>query len=389
MQLIMNREHYFILAGETSADLLGASLMRSMQKISPSSIKWIGIGGEQMQKQGLISNLPISELSVIGTLDALISYQRLLRVAKLQIAQILKVRPKVVFTVDTKQFSLKFAMLLRKEMDKANWHVPIIQLVAPTIWAWGRWRAKKFEQNFDAILCLFPFEPAYFESTKTKAIYVGHPEAGRVPELKKIRTNVGNKIPPVVGLFPGSRDKEIDYNLLDMLEAARIFNINFPQYRFLLPTTSGLEKEVRKQIESYDLDIEVVVGINAFKNALSQISAALCVSGTATLQLALNAVPAVTCYKTSFLNFWIMRFLVKVKDPILPNILLGRTLYPCHLQSKQTPIALSSSLQRICEKMPDYQKTMIAEAERLGKLLLADGKDFETVLAKSLKQFIN
>jgi hypothetical protein len=70
MQLIMNREHYFILAGETSADLLGASLMRSMQKISPSSIKWIGIGGEQMQKQGLISNLPISELSVIGTLDA-------------------------------------------------------------------------------------------------------------------------------------------------------------------------------------------------------------------------------------------------------------------------------------------------------------------------------
>jgi len=174
-----------------------------------------------------------------------------------------------------------------------------------------------------------------------------------------------------------------------MLEAARIFNINFPQYRFLLPTTSGLEKEVRKQIESYDLDIEVVVGINAFKNALSQISAALCVSGTATLQLALNAVPAVTCYKTSFLNFWIMRFLVKVKDPILPNILLGRTLYPCHLQSKQTPIALSSSLQQICEKMPDYQKTMIAEAERLGKLLLADGKDFETVLAKSLKQFIN
>ena len=172
----MGERCYYILAGETSADILAAQLMRALKKNSSEPINWIGIGGEQMEQLGLTSYRPISELSVIGILDATTSYFTLLQIAKEQVKQIIKSRPKAIFTVDTKQFSLKFAKLLRREMDEVGWNVPIIQFVAPTVWAWGAWRAKKFEEVFDAIFCLFPCEPPYFNAKKIDAIFVGHPE---------------------------------------------------------------------------------------------------------------------------------------------------------------------------------------------------------------------
>ena len=137
----MKDECFYILAGDTSADLLAARLMRAIYSDINKPINWIGIGGEQMQKQGLETSIAMSSLSVIGILDAITSYNRLLKIAKEQVAQIMVARPKAIFTIDTKQFALKFVMLLRIEMDKAGWHVPIILLVAPTVWAWGPWRA--------------------------------------------------------------------------------------------------------------------------------------------------------------------------------------------------------------------------------------------------------
>ena len=148
----MGKRCYYILAGETSADILAAQLMRALKKNSSEPINWSGIGGDQMEQLGLTSCRPNSELSVIGILDATTSYFTLLQIAKEQVKQIIHSRPKAIFTVDTKQFSLKFAKLLRREMDEVGWHVPIIQLVAPTVWAWGAWRAKKFEEVFDLSL---------------------------------------------------------------------------------------------------------------------------------------------------------------------------------------------------------------------------------------------
>ena len=105
----MGERCYYILAGETSADILAAQLMRALKKNSSEPINWIGIGGEQMEQLGLTSYRPISELSVIGILDATTSYFALLQIAKEQVKQIIQCRPKAIFTVDTKQFSLKFA----------------------------------------------------------------------------------------------------------------------------------------------------------------------------------------------------------------------------------------------------------------------------------------
>ncbi len=385
MQLIMRGECFYILAGDTSADLLAAHLMRAIQLDVYMPVNWIGIGGEQMQQQGLETSLPMSSLSVIGIIDAITSYNRLLKIAKNQVAQIMVARPSAIFTVDTKQFSLKFAMLLRKEMDKAGWHVPIIQLVAPTVWAWGPWRAKKFEIAFDKILCLFPFEPPYFNSEKTDAVFVGHPygylsnQSSRqaLGDNRKKRSNL-------IGLLPGSRRREIANNLPDILKAAELFSAQFPDCQFILPTTANLEKDVRRQLNNHQLEVEIVVGLGAFDNCLLDILAAICVSGTATLQLALHAVPAVTCYKTNPINFMLMKSFFKLKDPILPNILLQTEVYSCFLQSKQTSYNLSSALVQIYDNISLQQSKMKQHAQELQQMLIGYEDEFESSIAKAI-----
>jgi len=379
----MRGECFYILAGDTSADLLAARLMCAIHSELNKPINWIGIGGEQMQKQGLETSIAISSLSLIGILDAVTSYNRLLKIAKEQVAQIMVARPKAIFTIDTKQFALKFAILLRIEMDKAGWHVPIIQLVAPTVWAWGPWRARKFETVFDKILCLFPFEPSYFNPEKTDAIFVGHPY-GYLSIQSKVLDHNGKKRSNLIGLLPGSRKREIADNLPDILKAAELFSTRFPECQFILPTTSNLEKDVRRHLKNHQLNVELVVGTDAFDNCLLDITAAICVSGTATLQLSLHAIPAVTCYKTNPINFMLMKSLFKLKDPILPNILLQTEVYSCFLQSKQTPDNLSSALVQIYDDISSQHYKMIQHAQSLQQILVGYEDNFENALAKAI-----
>ena len=381
----MSGECFYILAGDTSADLLAANLMRAIQSDLNKPINWIGIGDEQMQKQGLETSVPMSSLSVIGILDAITSYNRLLKIAKEQVAQVIVARPKAIFTVDTKQFALKFAMLLRKEMEKVGWHAPIIQLVAPTVWAWGPWRANKFEIAFDKILCLFPFEPSYFNSKKTDAVFVGHPYGylANQSDRQALDENI-KKRSNLIGILPGSRRREISANLPDILKAAELFSVGFPDCQFILPTTSNLEKDVRRQLKNHQLKVEIVIGVDAFDNCLLELSAAICVSGTATLQLALHAVPAVTCYKTSPINFMLMKSFFKLKDPILPNILLQTEVYSCFLQSKQTPYNLSFALVQLYDDISLHQSKMKQHAQELQHMLIGYEDEFENSIAKAV-----
>jgi lipid A disaccharide synthetase len=132
------------------------------------------------------------------------------------------------------------------------------------------------------------------------------------------------------------------------------------------------------------LIVEIVVGADAFDNCLLDITAAICVSGTATLQLGLHAIPAVTCYKTNPINFMLMKSLFKLKDPILPNILLQTEVYSCFLQSKQTPNNLSSALVQIYDDISSHQHKMIQHAQRLQHILVGCEDNFEKALAKAL-----
>ena len=171
----------FILAGEPSGDQLAAHMMKALTaRFGP--IDWIGVGGSAMRRQGLTTLIDMDALTIFGFGRALSSYLRLSRLMERLVNDVMAMRPRLVFlTVDVKGFSLRFAGRLRRRMQQAGWSAPIIHTVAPTVWAWGAWRAGKFAAAMDGILCLFPFEPAYFTRYRLPAQFIGHPEAFLAP----------------------------------------------------------------------------------------------------------------------------------------------------------------------------------------------------------------
>ena len=216
---------------------------------------------------------------------------------------------------------------------------------------------------------------------------MGHPEGYKNFQLNNKITSVSQvKKIDYIGLLPGSRRREIAFNLPIILKSAELFFKKFPKCRFILPTTSNLKKEIKEKVQKYHLPIEILEGTEEFEKSLSAMSAAICVSGTATLQLSLRGIPAVTCYKTSSLNFLLMRLLFKQKDPILPNILLQKKVYPCFLQSKQTSANLSAALIDIYKNIDFENNKMRKNSEFLKKMLKGKGENFESAIVHYLKK---
>ena len=169
---------FFILAGEASGDTLGSEVMQACNSAyGPCS--WFGMGGSKMGAEGLTSEEDMEELSIIGIAGVVVALPRLASLADRLLEQIMQDRPDAVFTIDSKMFSVRFALRLKQRMRAAGWSAPIIHVVAPTIWAWGKWRKNGFEDAFDGLICLFPFEPALFNQQKVKAVFAGHPAAWR------------------------------------------------------------------------------------------------------------------------------------------------------------------------------------------------------------------
>lgn len=369
---------FFLLAGEASGDTLGAELMIALAALYPKS-SFSGMGGTKMVTQGLDCYEDMSQISIMGIGEVISAYGRLQALADRLIAQIIATRPDAIFTVDSKAFSVRFAKKLRKEMHNVGYHAPIIHMVAPTIWAWGAWRRKAFETAFDGLLCLFPFEPSLFDIAKIQADFIGHPAGYETP------VDISRRNPQIVGLLPGSRRSEIRNILPDMLEAAHHILKIRPDTQFLLPTVPYLEAEISDQLTKTSLPIELLTEKDGFFSMLRHASACIAASGTVTLELALNAMPAVTCYKVSKLNYLFMRGLFKLEDPILPHILLQEKVYPYFEQSKQEGSALATSIVDILEHLPMHRHILEAQADKLNHLLTGGQKTFQMQLQSVLQ----
>ncbi|MDC0650240.1 hypothetical protein OAQ37_07045, partial [Alphaproteobacteria bacterium] len=247
----------FILAGEASGDQLAAHLMRVVNNAYEKP-DWIGVGGRLMQAEGLESWFDMQTLSVMGFGSALKAYQRLSSLADELVEQVIKAQPYLVLTVDNKGFAVRFASRLKRRMKAVGWSVPIIHCVAPTVWAWGKWRAKEIATVMDGLLCLFPFEPDYFEPFGLAAHFIGHPEAfgDFIPAkpvdetLKEPRTKF-NKIV----LLPGSRRSEISLILPEMLAATAIIKRHHPSLNFVLPTVPHLLPMIKGLVEGSGVTI--------------------------------------------------------------------------------------------------------------------------------------
>tara|TARA_Y100001954_G_scaffold231599_1_gene281310 strand:+ start:105 stop:1238 length:1134 start_codon:yes stop_codon:yes gene_type:complete len=372
----------FILAGEASGDALAAQLMNAVGKVK-GPVAWSGMGGPQMKEAGLTSSEEMGQLSIIGISDALAALPRLYQLADRLIDQILDTRPDIVFTVDSKAFSVRFAKRLRKRLNGGSWQPQLIHMVAPTIWAWGEWRKKVFEQTFDGLLCLFPFEPELFDQTQLQVKFIGHP----LTDLP-LQTTPIDSCSYDFTLMPGSRRIEVKYHLPLMLTAFKKLQDKYSHLSAILPAVPHLFGMISEQVSAAGLGRMVAVLQIPAKEALSQSKAVIAASGTATLEAALSGVPGVVIYHLTPLNRLFTKLFFKRATPVLPDLIMNSQHYPFLLPPKLNADTLYYEAAQLMDELEQRHADMEAQAKQLYNNLKVGEGQFSENLATCLKSML-
>lgn len=335
----------FIIAGEPSGDSLGANLISDLKNKSAHSIEFSGVGGAKMQAEGFRSLTPMNELCVMGLVEVISQLPRLIKLINSMVEEIEKFKPDIVVTIDLPDFNFAVASRLKK---RGISNAKIVHYVAPSVWAWRPKRANKISTFLDGLMCLFPFEPQYFP--KIKAVCVGHPMAATSHKGNKTGFREQFDIPSgakTLGLFFGSRPAEISKHAPLLLNVAEAMHEQFPDLHVIAPTLPHLEYEIYKATESLKMPKFVISNPDKKHDAFAACDAALAVSGTIGLELALHRVPHVITYKMNPITWIIVRYLSKTKYAHLANIILEAPVIPEFLQGKAQAFDIGRELMKL------------------------------------------
>jgi lipid-A-disaccharide synthase len=361
----------YLIAGEPSGDLLGGSLMAALKRRTGGQVRFAGIGGPKMIEQGLAPLFPMTDLAVFGLAEILPRLRRLMRRGEETVADIARLKPAALITIDSPGFTLRVAQRV------VPLGVPRIHYVAPSVWAWKPKRAAKIAKYLNHLLALLPFEPPYFEKERLATTFVGHPAiegpAGR-GDGAAFRARHG--LAPdrrVIVMLPGSRTGEIDRMLPVFLETLRRLQQGRAPFTVAVPVPDYLAAKVRAGMEGSGLDSILLTGDGEKFDAFATAEAALAKSGTVTLELALSGVPAVIGYRINRLTHFIAVRMTFGKYAGLPNVILDRLLMPELLQYDCTPERLAPELARLLDD-PAAKAAQLDGGSEIRRLLSPEGK---------------
>ncbi len=322
----------FLLAGEPSGDLLGARLMAALSEETGGQVNFIGVGGQAMIDQGLDSLYPLEDFAVMGLVEVLPHVARLHGRVRDLARRIADNRPDALVTIDAPAFTLAVAKRLKGR------GIPLIHYVAPSVWAWKPWRAKRLAGTLDKLLTLLPFEPPYFTRHGLEAVFVGHPASEPQQESQDrdtARARLGLASgDPLLCLFPGSRRGEIDRMLPVFVAVAAALQAERPDLAVVLPTLPHLVAPLRDALAGLPLAPRLLVEPGEKAAAVRAADLALAASGTVVVELASQGVPTVVAHRVHPISAWLARRLLKVKSVTLPNILLDEPVVPEFLQER-------------------------------------------------------
>ena len=333
----------YIIAGESSGDFLGAMLIDNLQYLA-SNISFNGIGGPLMIDKGFESLFPIDDLNIMGLTEVLPRVPLVLRRINETIKHIIKLRPDIVITIDSPDFSFRVV----KQLKHTNSY--LVHYVAPTVWAWRPKRAKKIAKIYHQLLTLFPFEPTYFEKEGLPATFVGHPliesdlDTGNSEAFYK-RNNIPRHA-KIICFLPGSRYSEISKLLPIFVKALTRLRETWPDLYIVIPTVESLKPTILSMITGIS-NIHVVSKYEHKKDAYAASIAAVAASGTVTLELAIAKVPAIITYRVNPITAFIARRLLKIKHVSLINILINSNIFPELLQDKCKAETIAEELKQL------------------------------------------
>ena len=334
-----------IFAGETSGDQLGGWLMQALLARQPD-LRLIGVGGANMQAQGLQSLFPMQELSVIGFAEVLPHALRLKRRIRETADYIMREKPQIVVSIDSLGFNFRV-----NEMLRARGMQPLpkfVHYVAPTVWAYKAHRTKKVAELMDCQLTILPFEPPYFQKEGLRAEFVGHEIAWFWKEKGDgVAFRARHRLPdvaPVLAVFPGSRTGELKRLLPIFGEAVATLHAAMPELQVVMQIPPALAPLAEQLVRHWALLPTLVTDPAEKKDLFAGSDVALAKSGTIGLECALACLPSVTAYKANALTAAFVRRLLKTPFVNLANVLLGRMVIPELLQEHCTPGEISAAL---------------------------------------------
>lgn len=308
-----------IVAGEASGDILGASLMAGLKQLQPQ-VRFIGVGGPQMQAEGLQSLFTMETLSVMGFVDVLKQLPSLLRARKQVVTSMLAEQPDAFIGIDAPDFNLP----IEKKLKNAG--IRTLHYVSPSVWAWRPKRIYGIAKATHMVLGILPFEADFYAKYQVPYTFVGHPLADKFPRescKQAARANLQvDATKQYVGILPGSRSSEVGHLAGPFIDAAMALQKQHPDLQFLVP----LVNEARKaQFMAALVERNVELNLHLFTGQSHEVIAAsdvtILASGTVALEAMLIKRPMVVCYRFGWLNFQLIKHFVKVRFFSLPNLL--------------------------------------------------------------------
>lgn len=330
----------YLIAGEASGDSRGAELMRALLERDPT-LQFSGAGGREMRALAGGDFLDWADEAVVGLWDVLKKYGYFKKQFDRMLDEIARLAPTAVIFIDYPGFNLRLAKAVKKRLPA----VRTIYYISPQVWAWNRGRIPQMARTLDLMLCLFPFEKALYEASGLRTEFVGHP---MLDSLDAKRTGEPRE-PLLVGLFPGSREKEVRRIFPVMLEAALLIQRASPEARFEAAAASHqLADFMLTKVRDTGRDESFCpIRVRSSHELMQRASVGMVCSGTATLEAAFFGLPLCVVYKVAWLTWIVGRQLIRVPFIGMPNVLADREIAREFLQSDATAEALATEMLRL------------------------------------------
>ena len=349
----------FILTGEPSGDKLASTVISKLQK-DYSNIEYLSVGGSNLKKLGIKSIFELKEITYLGFTSVLLNIFKIKKKINQTLDEILKFDPDILFSVDSPDFTLRVAELVKKR----NPNIKTIHYVAPQVWIWRKNRVKKMKKFIDHILLLFDFEKKYFDKENIKSTFVGHPLIENTDINKIDINNLISKDKKIISIFPGSRKSETNVLLPILIEFINMMNSKDSDYSFVFHATEENKNHISEYIKDKNLkNIDVISNESMKKQILSHSIFAVCKSGTVSLQVCNSNIPSIIIYKLSFINFMIFKLLVNVKFANIINIINDKEVIPELLQKECNANEIYNSVRYIL-KNPNIAKKQLEECKK-------------------------
>ena len=370
----------FILTGESSGDKLASTVIEKIQKQN-IDIKFLSVGGSNLKSLGINSIFSIEQITYMGFTSVLFNIFKIKKKIDFTVKEIIKFEPDILFSVDSPDFTLRVA----ERVKKINANIKTIHYVAPQVWIWREGRVKKFKNFIDHFLLLFDFERKYFDKENIPNTFVGH------PLLEKIKSKVDishiSKGKKIISIFPGSRMSELKVLLPILIEFIKLMNMRYKDFVFVFHSTIENINIITEKLEKSNLDnCDIVADKDVKSEVLLNSVFAVSKSGTVSLEICNAKIPSIIIYKINYLNYLIMKSLVKIKYANIINIINKREIIPELLQSECNAKEIFKSTVYFL-KNPKFAQNQVEEClKTLDKIRPASSSSDEA--AKVLNKYL-